>query len=57
VLLLDDIEQGPFGRIHTRIAPGTPGATLRDGALLAGASFTTLAEGQYFRLSRVEARR
>jgi len=56
VLLLEEIEQGAFGRVLTRVAPGTPGVALRDGALLAGAGFTTLAEGRYFRLSRVEAR-
>lgn len=53
VLLLDEIAPGAFGRQATRLARATPGAAVFDGDLLRSETITTLAEGVYFRLSRV----
>jgi len=53
VLLLEQIGPGAFGRRATRLALTTPGATVWDGALLGPETTTTLAQGRYFRLSRV----
>lgn len=53
VLLLEEIRPGAFGR-----APAAaPGTSLKDGDLLRPESLTTLREGAFFRLSRVEPRR
>jgi hypothetical protein len=56
VLVLDEIRQGAFGRAWWPLMGAAPGASLRDGALLRAESVTTLAEGEYFRLSLVEGR-
>jgi hypothetical protein len=56
VLVLDEIRAGAFG-----VAAGPPGigslaAGVRDASLLRSEAVTTLAEGAYFRLSRVATR-
>lgn len=56
VLLIEQTGPGAFGRRATRVAGGTPGAAVRDGVLLRTETLTTLAEGRFFRLSRVERR-
>lgn len=53
VLLLEPTGHGAFGRLPMRLATAVPGGTVRDGALLREEAVTTLAEGRYFRLSRV----
>jgi hypothetical protein len=55
VLLLEEVHPGAFGSFPSKLAT-TPGATLRDGRLLQGESFTVLREGEYFRLSRLADR-
>jgi len=54
VLLLEEVRPGAFGRAPA--APAVePGDTLRDGGLLRSEALSTLQEGVFFRLSRVEA--
>ena len=53
VLLLDEVGPSAFGRQVVRSARATPGAAVFDGDLLRSEPITTLAEGVYFRLSRV----
>jgi len=53
VLLLEQTGPGAFGQRAPLPAPATPGASIRDGAMLRSEVITTLAEGEYFRLSRV----
>jgi hypothetical protein len=52
VLLLEEVRDGAFGQTHSSIS-ASPGAALRDGALLQDESFDVLREGTYFRLSRL----
>jgi hypothetical protein len=55
VLLLDEIAWGAFGVSRwSRVGP-RPGTGVFDGSLLHDERFTTLAEGRFFRLSRLEA--
>jgi hypothetical protein len=53
VLVLDEIRSGAFGVAPAPPGLGTPGAGVRDAALLRSEAVTTLAEGAYFRLSAV----
>jgi hypothetical protein len=54
LLVLDEIRAGAFGQAHAPLGGGGPGVGVRDAALLRSESVTTLAEGEYFRLGRVE---
>lgn len=56
VLVLDEIRAGAFGVAAAPSGIGSPGAGVRDASLLRSEVVTTLAEGTYFRLSRVAAR-
>ena len=54
VLVLDEIRPGAFGQARTPLGGGGPGVGVRDAVVLRSRAVTTLAEGEYFRLSRVE---
>jgi len=56
VLVLDETRSGAFGVAPAPPGLGTPGAGVRDAALLRSEAVTTLAEGAYFRLSAVAAK-
>jgi len=56
VLVLDEIAWGAFGSPHWSRVGSAPGTGIFDGTVLRGETFTTLAQGRYFRLSRVNAR-
>jgi phosphatidylglycerophosphate synthase len=53
VLVLDEIRPGAFGQAPSPVGDGAPGVGVRDAVLLRSEAVTTLAEGEYFRLSRV----
>jgi hypothetical protein len=54
VLVLDEIRAGAFGVAAAPRGVGSLAAGVRDAILLRSEAVTTLAEGAYFRLSRVE---
>ncbi|HSG81534.1 MAG TPA: hypothetical protein VLC48_04750 [Gemmatimonadota bacterium] len=56
VLVLDEIRAGAFGVAAAPPGIGSLGSGVRDASLLRSEAVTTLAEGQYFRLSSVAAR-
>jgi hypothetical protein len=56
VLVLDEIRAGAFGVAAGPSGMDSPAAGVRDANLLHSETVTTLAEGSYFRLSRVTAR-
>jgi hypothetical protein len=56
VLVLDELRPGAFGDAPTPSWMGSLGAGVRDADRLRSEAATTLAEGEYFRLSRITRR-